>query len=271
MSKNMGIYKITNIGNGKLYIGSSNNLQKRKREHFWALRYNKHNNPYMQNAYNKYGEKSFTFEIIEAVNNSKELLEKEQSYIDLFNVCDREIGYNINEYSSGGGLKGEKNPNYGKKMSEEQKEKIRKALMGHFVSEETKKKMKLNKKNIIKGEKHYLFGKTLSEERRKQQSEKLKSRYVGEKNPFYNKKHSDTTKQIMSIKKKGKKGELCPNSIKIVQLTKKFVLVSEHSSMQEAQRNTKVYASNIQKCCIGKLKSSGGFKWMYYEDYLKTL
>lgn len=37
--------------------------------------------------------------------------------------------------------------------------------------------------------------------------------------------------------------------------------------MQEAQRKTKVWASNIQKCCSGKAKTAGGYKWMYYKDY----
>ena len=73
----------------------------------------------------------------------------------------------------------------------------------------------------------------------------------------------------MSKAKRGKTGELCPNSIEIVQLTKEGDFVKKHSAMQEAQRNTGVWASNIQKCCKGELKTSGDYKWMYYDDYIK--
>ena len=31
-----------------------------------------------------------------------------------------------------------------------------------------------------------------------------------------------------------------------------------------------VYNSNISSCCNGKLKSTGGYKWMYADDYCKA-
>lgn len=81
----IGIYKITNKINGKTYIGQSVNIKQRWAEHKANLRNNKHENPYLQNAWNKYGENNFTFKVIE---------ECEQSELD-----DKEI-YWISEYCS---------------------------------------------------------------------------------------------------------------------------------------------------------------------------
>ncbi len=43
-----GIYKITNNINGKIYVGQSENVYKRKAQHFTALRRNTHENKQMQ-------------------------------------------------------------------------------------------------------------------------------------------------------------------------------------------------------------------------------
>ena len=64
-----GIYKITNLKNHKIYIGSSNNIMRRWYEHLRDLKNQKHCNSHLQNAWNKYGENNFLFEIIEIVEN----------------------------------------------------------------------------------------------------------------------------------------------------------------------------------------------------------
>lgn len=84
ISKNLevsGIYILTNSVNGKRYIGSSNNIRKRLWKHRSLLRHNKHENPYLQNAWNKYGEDMFAFAVIETCETDV-LLEREQYYID---------------------------------------------------------------------------------------------------------------------------------------------------------------------------------------------
>jgi group I intron endonuclease len=63
--KKCGIYKIINIQNGFYYIGSSVDITSRFGNHKSTLRKNSHNNPKLQNAWNKYGENSFSFEIVE--------------------------------------------------------------------------------------------------------------------------------------------------------------------------------------------------------------
>src|SRR5438105_13132870 len=47
-----GIYKITCTANKKIYIGSSINMRKRKKQHFDKLRLNGHDNPKLQAAWN---------------------------------------------------------------------------------------------------------------------------------------------------------------------------------------------------------------------------
>ena len=78
-----GIYKIENKINGKIYIGQSNNIYKRWYSHKNSLRRNVHDNDYLQNAWNKYGEENFEFSIVEICENDVDVLNsREQFYID---------------------------------------------------------------------------------------------------------------------------------------------------------------------------------------------
>src|SRR6266700_6394202 len=62
-----GIYRITCIVTKKIYIGSAINLRARWQNHCAYLRQNKHHNPKLQNAWNKYGPDAFVFEVLEIV------------------------------------------------------------------------------------------------------------------------------------------------------------------------------------------------------------
>jgi len=76
------IYQILNKVNGKFYIGSTNNFKRRKSSHLWPLRNNKHKCPYLQHAWNKYGEENFEFLILEQVEKLEDLVTIEQYYFD---------------------------------------------------------------------------------------------------------------------------------------------------------------------------------------------
>lgn len=78
---NSGIYKITNIVNNKCYIGSANNLKRRKWEHFCNLKYNRHCNKKLQFSYNKYSKDNFIFEIL-AICPKEYCIKLEQWFID---------------------------------------------------------------------------------------------------------------------------------------------------------------------------------------------
>ena len=54
-----GIYKIENIINGKLYVGSTNNYIGRRNTHICELKNNKHVNRHLQSAWNKFKENNF--------------------------------------------------------------------------------------------------------------------------------------------------------------------------------------------------------------------
>jgi len=126
MSRIIGIYKIVNLKNGKLYIGStSNDFRERWWTHKSYLNNNKHDNKHLQNAWNKYGGQNFKFEIIEECK--KEILrEKEQYYIDQWYLDEngkfiKQRGYNIREKAES---------NEGVKHTEDVKRRIKKAISG---------------------------------------------------------------------------------------------------------------------------------------------
>jgi group I intron endonuclease len=78
-----GIYKIHCIGNGRNYIGSSIKHLQRWSAHRSMLRKGTHNNRHLQNAYNKYGKRSFIYILIEECLEI-DLIKREQFWIDAY-------------------------------------------------------------------------------------------------------------------------------------------------------------------------------------------
>jgi len=124
-----GIYKITNLKNNKIYIGSSININRRIVEHKRKLRKNIHHSPKLQNAYNKYGSENFHFESIEFCERNN-LINRENYYLKILNP-----EYNISLDASA-------------------------PMMGRKHSKSTIKK--LSKWKRPKGKKHHLYGISLS-------------------------------------------------------------------------------------------------------------
>lgn len=84
----MIIYKITNLLNGKIYIGQTKfTAEKRFKEHAKA-------DSFIGRAIRKYGVKNFKVEVIEVCKNALELNEREIFWIEYFN-CKVPNGYNI--------------------------------------------------------------------------------------------------------------------------------------------------------------------------------
>jgi len=90
-----GIYCFENIINRNKYIGQSQDVLKRQKEHLWALRNKKYqDSKYFQYAWNKYGENNFRFWVIEKC--SIDLLSKREIYwIKKLHSHTSEGGYNI--------------------------------------------------------------------------------------------------------------------------------------------------------------------------------
>jgi len=77
-----GIYEIRNMLNGKQYVGSSVNIRTRLGEHVNDLNKGKHHNARLQHAWNKYGAGAFAFDVLEVVGDVKNLIEREQCWLD---------------------------------------------------------------------------------------------------------------------------------------------------------------------------------------------
>jgi group I intron endonuclease len=126
-----GIYAITNTANRKRYIGSAVDVQGRWRSHRGALLAGRHFNRHLQSAWNKYGESSFDFSVLEIVEDLEQLILREQAHIDEAGM--KEL-YNARPMAGN---------NLGLKLSEEARHKMSEALRGHATAEGTRRKIGL--------------------------------------------------------------------------------------------------------------------------------
>lgn len=96
----IGIYKITNSINNKVYIGQSVNIAQRWKAHRtrpYQIHCEQYEHP-LYRAIRKYGLDQFTFEVIEECK-PEELNEKEIAWIQFYDATNNLKGYNL---SSGG-------------------------------------------------------------------------------------------------------------------------------------------------------------------------
>lgn len=109
-----GIYKIINLVNNKFYIGSSVNLKRRRIAHFAALRHNRHRNAHLQAAWNKYGESSFVFAVVEEVPEDTDLLAVEDSWLEAHVGTPHCYNLGTTAVAPMLGRSGPRSPNWGK-------------------------------------------------------------------------------------------------------------------------------------------------------------
>lgn len=104
------IYFIINQVTKERYVGQTTNFARRKNEHLSKLKENRHPNPKLQNAFNKYGIDSFIINKIQFDDiTKKELDEQEIYYIKKYNSF--ENGYNLTAGGTGGDTRSKLNFN----------------------------------------------------------------------------------------------------------------------------------------------------------------
>ncbi len=192
----IGIYRIKNLVNDKMYYGSSKDIEKRWNIHKKTLNNGKHHNKPLLNAWRKYGESSFSFEVVEECDEII-LLKREQYYLDL------NPEYNIGIKSSGGDNL-TKHPNK-IEIVKKIKESVKKRYS--LMTDEEKKEsfsLPMEKNPNWKGGTSYVYcecGKRIGYGHT--HCNKCRPR-SNENNPFFGKQHTDETKNKLSETKKGK-------------------------------------------------------------------
>lgn len=126
----IGIYKIENLLNGKVYIGGSKNIKRRWQQHLTRLRNNKHKSSHLQNSFNKYGQQAFKFTTVLECQSEK-LFYFEDIYIKIYQSIDRKFGYNLTNVDPSTGV--------GLNDSLETKEKLRRVVYLRHYGNTTEK------------------------------------------------------------------------------------------------------------------------------------
>ena len=218
-----GIYKITNQINGKVYIGQSNDIQRRWQEHKNPSKFLSSKKK-LYEAFKEYGIENFSFEVLEECSR-EELDEKEIYYIEYYDSFND--GYNLTTGGQGN--------NFRKTNKDITKEIYSLWDAGLSVNEINEKlKDKIGHTQI------YLYlheyeNYSITESRRRGflRSEKIKD-------------------------KKLKLG----NTEEIKQYDLYGNFIQTFSSQNEAERITGVIACTIGRVFSGKALSAGGYQWI---------
>lgn len=250
-----GIYKITNIVNGKVYIGQSINIKARWKDHINTLNRKVSHSILLQRAWDKYKEDSFTFEILELCSED-ELDEVEMKYIELYDACNN--GYNI---ESGG--------NSNKYLSDSTRQKIKEAHLGLRHSDETKKKMSKSRT----GKNNGMYGRNHSEESKRKMSESKKGKLghpSSEKQKDAARRANigktiseETRKKISNANKGNVPANKNLKPVYCVELDRVF------ENPSSAGKELEISSSNIIGCCEHQRKTCGGYHWIYADSIYK--
>lgn len=174
-----GVYKITNLVNGKVYIGASKNIEKR-----WSAHRNGHTP--IADDLKTFGLENFKFEVLLECPEDM-LCQWERDMICLYDADDPKKGYNSPKDSPYSLKRAEVLK--GRHLSEETKRKMSETHKGKSLSDEAKRKLS----EALKGRSSKRKGITLSEEHRRKISETRKGHMT-----------SDETRRRMSEAHKGK-------------------------------------------------------------------
>lgn len=196
MIKIIGIYKITSPS-GKVYIGQSIDIKKRIRHYRSKNECKKQRRLFY--SFKKYGFNNHKFEVIEECSVEK-LNERERYWQEYYDVIgDNGLNCVLTETNDKSGKtsedtlailrqkqSGKNNGMYGKKHSEETKEKMRQKALGRKASDQARLNMSKSHKNRIvsnetriklsianSGSNHHQYGRKVSEETKRKISQTL--------------------------------------------------------------------------------------------------
>jgi group I intron endonuclease len=240
------IYRIFFEGNIKNYIGLAKNGNDRRNNHLFKLNKRTHRNCHLQNAFNKYGQELFRFEVVQLCELS-ELSELEVFYIAKYKSDDRRFGYNIapggfRPIISAETRKKMSERMKGKPISEEEKHRLRTLNIGRKASEETKEKMRI-----------IMAGKNIwNNDQRKIISERMQGNKHGA-----GKVRTDEWRKMISENNKGNKhglGRIVTDEVKLKIREKRLgkPIWNEEQRKIISERNKKYKVSDENKKKIGE-------------------
>ena len=238
------IYRIDNLENDNFYIGQTyNSLSKRFISHKCDAIKGVVDTRFYR-AMRKYGTDVFTIEDVEIQEfETKEdakiwMNQKETFYISnlkpAYNIAPGGLGHTGVKWTEERRIRfkermsAEGNPNYGKSLSEETKNKLSQALKGRIIPDEVRQKTSETMKGVPK-----------SDETRKRMSE---------------------TRSGWSMPK----GKDSKKALSVDQFDKDGNLIKTFGSISDAAEELGCQRSGICFCLKGKLKTSGGFVWKYH-------
>jgi group I intron endonuclease len=230
------IYTLTDPNTNKIrYVGKSNNPTKRFYKHYKYCEHKTHKNNWINKLISE-GKKPI-LEIIDIVPINEwvfwEMYWIEQMKVWGFDLVNGTIGGDGSTFGSSTSFKkGQEAWNKGLEPSDETKEKLRQANLGKIASQDTKDKMSSSQKKVVRTEFSVLIEKG------------KKTRFDKNKSPW----------------NKGLKDKKRKRNI-VEQLDLNNNVIAEFNSYTEAATMTNCSAEVIRRCCIGKSKTSGGFKW----------
>lgn len=132
------IYRITNIINGKIYIGQTIQPNIRWSNHKSVTK--RKPTQCIHHAMKKYGVENFIFEVILTCKTQTDANEVEDVVITQYDSRNNDLGYNIAR--GGSSNSGPAHHCYGKKLTQEHKNKIGISQLGKIMSNESKEKIR---------------------------------------------------------------------------------------------------------------------------------
>ncbi len=235
------IYKITNLINGKIYIGKAKNIKSRFDGHIRDS-FNKGCVGYenlLHRAIRKYGKNTFIIEQIDTAESLNDLNTKEKYYIKSLNTQNNKIGYNI----AGGGDGGD--------------------VLSTKSAEDYMIAIKSYKQAALKRESNI--------DLKNKKSDTMK-RLRATTNPIWNKgipmSEKAKEKYKTTIQKKKANGYIYPKHrvpsiarkpVKCIELNKVF----DYARAAKDELNLNIGEKAIRTCCNGKVKTAGGYHWTW--------